>query len=37
MPVAVYWWFRGRIHTMYVAWAVFLVNLALDTILIITL
>ncbi len=25
---------RGRIHTMYVAWAVFVVNLALDTILV---
>ncbi len=34
VPIAVYWWMRGRIHTMYVAWAVFVVNLALDTILV---
>lgn len=35
-PVVTYWWTRGRVHTMYVAWAVFAVNLALDTILIIS-
>lgn len=34
-PVVAYWWMRERLHTMYAAFAVFAVNLALDTILIV--